>query len=389
MRELLSPLGQVLARTRRYRIMELARGRRDLIAMGRGDPDLPTPEHIVEAGREALSGWGTHYTAPEGAPRLREAIAAKLRADNGLAYEAKDILVSTGAQEALFLAMQCLLGKGDAALITDPYYGAYAQMALTAGAQFIPVPARDGLMEPDVEGLARAVTPAVKALILITPNNPSTNVMSDAALQALARLAIDRSLIVITDEIYEKLTFDGHRHRSIAGLPGMQERTVVVNGFAKTYCMTGWRIGYAAGPPAVIAAMTRLKQAISICAPAVSQAAALAALEGPQACVADLLETYAHRRAVVLRALDAMRMPYVPHQGTFYVYAEVAGSGMPSDAFAEALLEEGAILVFPSTEFGAGLRHIRLSLLQPVPVLEDAMARIARVWHAHGGGGDT
>ncbi len=388
MTELLSPLGQAFAQTKRYRILDLARGRRDVISMGRGDPDLPTPEHIVEAGSKALSDWGTHYTAAEGHPRLREAIAAKLRRDNALTYSPQDVLVTSGGQEALFLAMMCLLGAGDAALITDPYYGAFQPMALAAGARLIPIPGRDGTMEPDVDALARAATPDVKVLVLVSPNNPSSNVTADTSLEALARLAHERNLTVISDEIYEKLVFDGHHHRSIAALPGMQERTVVTNGFAKTYCMTGWRIGYAAGPTALIGAMARLKQTISICAPAVSQAAALEALEGPQQCVDDLLSTYAERRGVVLRALDAAKLPYVPQQGTFYVYADIRRARLTSDAFAEGLLQREGVLVFPSTEFGRGPHHIRLSLLHRAPVLEEAVGRIARVWHKYLNGGD-
>jgi aminotransferase len=388
MPETLSPLGQVMGQTRRYRIMELARGRTDIIAMGRGDPDLPTPAHIVEAARRSMDGWGTHYTAAEGAPRLREAIAAKLQRENGLAYDAGDVLVTTGAQEALYLAVQVLLSPGDDAVITDPYYGAYGPMTRVAGAKLIGVPTRGARMEPDVAAIEAAINAAVKVLIVVSPNNPSTNVIADDTLDALARLAVRHDLWVISDEIYEKLVFDGHRHRSIASLPGMQSRTIVVNGFAKSYNMTGWRIGYAAGPRPVIAAMKTLKGTISICAPAVAQAAGLAALEGPQDCVADLVATYAERREVVRGALDRMRMPYVAHQGTFYIYADVSGSGKSADEFTEALLVDGGVLVFPSTEFGTGTRHVRLSLLQPIPVLKEAMGRIARVWNAHTTGGD-
>jgi aminotransferase len=387
MPDTLSPLGKVMGQTRRYRIMELARGRKDVIAMGRGDPDLPTPAHIVDAARRSMDGWGTHYTAAEGAPRLREAIASKLKNENGLTFDASDILVTTGAQEALYLAIQVLLAPGDAAIITDPYYGAYAPMTRVAGASLIAVPTGGDRMEPDVAAIEAALTPAAKVLIVVSPNNPSTNVIRDSTLDALAHLAVRHDLWVISDEIYEKLVFDEHRHRSIASLPGMAARTIVVNGFAKSYCMTGWRIGYAAGPRSVITAMKTLKGTISICAPAMAQAAALAALEGPQDCVADLVTTYAERRGVVRTALDHMRMPYVAHQGTFYIYADVSGSGKSADDFTEALLVDGGVLVFPSTEFGTGTRHIRLSLLQPIPVLEEAMSRIARVWGTHTNGG--
>ena len=384
----LSPLGQVMGQTRRYKIMELARGRTDVIAMGRGDPDLPTPPHIIEAARRSMDGWGTHYTAAEGAPRLREAIAAKLKTENSLTFDASDVLVTTGAQEALYLAIQVLLSPGDAAVITDPYYGAYAPMTRVAGASLIAVPVGGERMEPDVAEIEAALTPAVKVLVVVSPNNPSTNVIADKTLEALARLVVRRDLWVISDEIYEKLVFDEHRHRSIASLPGMAARTIVVNGFAKSYCMTGWRIGYAAGPKSAIAAMKTLKGTISICAPAMAQAAALAALEGPQECVSDLVATYAERRTIVRAALDKMRMPYVAHQGTFYIYADVSRSGKSADDFTEALLVDGGVLVFPSTEFGTGTRHIRLSLLQPIPVLEEAMKRIARVWGSHTTGGD-
>ncbi len=387
MREPLSARGQALASRRRYRIMELARGVPDVITLGRGDPDQPTPAHIVDAACTALRAWATHYTAAEGMPALREAIARKLDRENGLTYSPDEVLVTTGAQEALYLAAQVLLGDGDEVLIADPYYGAYTPIVEAAGGHLVPVAVDAGSMEPVEAVLKAAVTPRTKLLVIVTPNNPSTTVLSPDVLGMLARLAQAHDLWVISDEIYEKLTFDGAVHHSIAAIPSMRERTVVVNGFAKTYCMTGWRVGYAAGPAAVITAMARLKQAVNICAPAVAQAGALAALTGPQDSVADLIGIYQQRRQAVLAALRGMHLPYVRHQGTFYVYADVSGAGMPSDRFAEELLLTGRVLVFPSTEFGSGRGHIRLSLLQPMDVLEDALNRVAAVWARYAGGG--
>jgi aminotransferase len=218
-------------------------------------------------------------------------------------------------------------------------------------------------------------------LVLLTPNNPTGAVFSRATLQAIADLAIKRDLFVISDELYEKLVFEGAQHISLASLPGMRDRTVTINGFSKNYRMTGWRIGYVAGPAPLIAAAQEIKHALTICAPSMSQHAALAALTGPQDSLAEALQIYAERRAAFTRGLNAAAIPYFEPAGTFYVFADISRSGLTSDEFCQRLLRQAAVFVYPGTHFGKyGEGYIRISLLAPLTRLMEALDRIGQFW---------
>ncbi len=364
-------------------LMDLAQHLPDVISLGLGDPDFATPAHIVAAAKEAMAdGRCDHYTHPAGLIELRRAIAAKLARDNGIIADPEtEITVTTGGQEGLYAIVQALLNPGDEILVPDPRYSSYDAAIGRAGGVIVPVPTRqedDFDLRP--EEVARRITPKTKAILLVTPSNPTAAVIAPAHLGAIADLAIAHDLVVIADEIYEKFVFDGAEHFSIGSLPAMRERTITLNGFSKTYAMTGWRLGYAVAPATLTQAIRALKQSISITAPAISQWAGVAALNGSQECVDHFRATYDARRHVLMPALDALGFTYGHPYGTFYIFANIAATGMPAFALARKLLEEAHVLIFPGTGFGAAWGdYLRFSLLQPAPVLLEAVARLERV----------
>lgn len=363
----------------RGQLLDMAAGIPDLIALARGDPDLATPSHIVEAGKRALDEGQTHYTHWAGIPELREAIAEKLLRDNGIhANPETDVLVTSGAQEALFLTCLGLLGPGDEILVPDPHYMTYDTAIALTGAKAVLVPTFERFdFEVQPQGIAQCVTPRTKVLLLVSPNNPTGGIIRPEVIQQLAALAIEHDLIVIYDEIYEKLVFDDIQLQSIASLPGMWERTVTINGFSKAYAMTGWRIGYLAAPPEFIRALEAPKHSVSICATAVSQAAALAALTGSQDCVREAVAVYAERRRILMKGLDELGLSYGQPNGSFYVFANIRSTGLSSMDFALNLLRKAHVLVLPGSAFGPGGEgFVRFSLVAPPARLEEAIERM-------------
>lgn len=294
-----------------------ARGIPDLIGLGRGDPDFATPPHIVEAARRALDQGFTHYTHWRGMPELRAAIARKLDRENGLSVDPDtEVVVTSGAQEAVYIAMQLLLDPGDQVLIADPHYSGYDAAIELAGGAVVPVPTyeRDNFeLRPEL--LEASISPRARLLLLVTPNNPSGDVVSRERCEAIARIAERHNLVVVADELYENFIYDGSHHISFASLPGMRARTITINGFSKTYAMTGFRLGYVAGPAEFMRLIGELKYAISICAPAAAQMAGLAALEGPQDVVREMSREYDERRRFLLSALDGMGLTYGTPRG--------------------------------------------------------------------------
>ncbi len=290
----------------RYRLMEMAAGLDGVIPLGRGDPDLDTPAHIVQAAKDAIRrGAAQEMPPPEGLFELRQAIAAKLLRDNQIDVDPhREVLVATGGQEALFLIVQALVQPSDEILMPDPRYTSYDGAIQLAGGRVVPVPTyQEDDFDLQPEEVETRITPRTRMLLLITPSNPTSGVISPENLRRLAEIAIEHDLIVISDEIYEHYVYDDAQHLSIASLPGMAERTVTLNGVSKAYAMTGWRVGYVAGPATAIAAMRRLKIAASRATSAISQWAACAALAGPQACIADFHHIYDERRRVMMAGL--------------------------------------------------------------------------------------
>ena len=352
----------------------------DVITLGRGDPDFDAPAHVVEAAAAAMAAGDTHYTLPAGLPELREAIADKLRTDNGLDYAADEVVVTNGCQEALYLLIQALIGPGDELLLQEPRYNAYDHMVSLAGGSVVSVPTTQELdFALTADDVAARITPRTKAIAIVTPNNPTGGVIPPARLAELAELCVEHDLIVISDEIYEKLMYDGLEHVSLATFPGMRERTITVNGFAKAYAMTGLRVGYFAAPREFAAAVVEVKHTMSICTATPMQQAALAALTGPQSAVEDMRRAYDERRQALMQALDDMDLTYGHPGGGMYIYANVASTGLDSEEFCLRLLQEEGVMIFPGTLFGdPKTDHVRITLLQSLDDISRATARMKR-----------
>jgi aminotransferase len=373
------------AETSFTRMLRLAGQTPNLITLGRGDPDVPTPPHIAAAAVRVLESRRVNYTPPPGMPPLREAIAAKLQRENGLKYAAlSEVLVTCGAQEAISIIMQTLLDPGDEVLLPNPFYTAYEMAIGLAHGTVVHVPT---YAEQDFEvqplEIAARITERTRMIVLVSPSNPTGGVISAAVLAEIAALAIRHNLIVVSDELYEKVLFDGAAAPSIAKLPGMRERTIIINGFSKTYCMTGFRVGYLAGPQPLITALQEPHHIFTICAPTPSQHAALAALEGDQGCVEEIVGIFAARRRVLLEGLRAEGIPFPHPAGAFFAFGDIRATGMKSADFAVRVLEEEGVLVFPGTQYGAcGEGFLRISYLAEIPEIERAVAKLGRVYRA-------
>ncbi|SHI66226.1 pyridoxal phosphate-dependent aminotransferase [Wenxinia saemankumensis] len=363
----------------RTRMLSIAAGMDDVVALGRGDPDFHTPQHIVDAAKAALDANAHHYTGPTGLPQLREAIAANLAAEYGLDYAADEIVVTAGVQESIMLLMLGLVAPGDEVLITSPRFTTYDTAVHLCGGTPIPVPThlKDDFALDPAEIEAR-ITDRTRMFVLVSPNNPTGAVTPPDVIRRIADLAVRHDILIVADEIYAKLIYDGHEHLSIATLPGMKERTVTLNGFSKTYAMTGWRVGYMAAPKDFVEKVTEPRHTLSINTCTISQHAALAALTGPQDEMERMFADYAERRDWLTGALDDAGLRYGAPGGAFYVYTDISSTGMKAKPFCEALLRETGVMVFPGDMFGEpDSDFIRISYLQPLPLIREAMDRIA------------
>jgi aminotransferase len=368
-----------------FQLLRLAEGRPDVITLGRGEPDIPTPPHIVEAAKRALDEGYTTYTNPAGMPALREAIAAKFDRDSGLTYDpSREIIVTSGAQEAIAVTMQTLLDPGDEVLLATPYYTAYEANILLAGGEPVPVMTRRSeefqIMPAAIEEL---LTDRTKLLALVSPNNPSAAALEPETVREIAELALRRDLVVLWDELYEKVTYDGFQHLNIATLPGMRERTIVINGFSKAYSMTGFRVGYMAAPADYIRAAVEPRHSLSICTPTMSQHAALAALTGPQEFLSEMVQEYSKRRNLMAAAFDEVGVGYSLPKGAFYFWADIGDLGISSFEFCKRAVVDHGILFFPGSMYGSPWdRYIRISFLAPPDVLEEGLERFKTLHRA-------
>jgi aspartate aminotransferase len=355
----------------------------DVVDLGGGDPDFITPEHIRRAAADDMNAGDTHYVASPGTPALRQAIVEKLRSDNGVEVDAKGgVVVTPGGKQALFEAIMALVEPGVDVLTLEPAWVSYVPMVELAGGRSVPV----GL-DPDdqfritADRLSAAVTPASRILIVNSPNNPTGRVLDDAELLAIAEVAKEHDLLVFSDEIYEKILFDGHRHVSIAALPGMAERTLTFNGFSKAYAMTGWRLGYVAGPKPYIAEIEKVHSHSATCATSFVQAAGVVALTGPQGFIGEMVSAWDRRRHAVATGLNAVKGLHCPLvDGAFYAFVDVRETGMDSTEAADRFLREAHVAVTPGLAFGAaGDGHVRLSFATGDEELEKAVTWIGDV----------
>ena len=352
----------------------------DVISLGVGEPDFGTAWRVREAAIYGLERGRTSYTANSGLLELRQAIAAALRGRYGLEYDpGHEVLVTVGVSEGLDLALRALLDPGDEVLVAEPCYVAYPPCVALAGGVPVSLPtsAADGFV-PRAAVAERLVTPRTKAIVLNTPSNPTGAVLGRAALEALADVARRHDLLVISDEVYDRLSYDAP-HVPMAALPGMAERTLLLNGFSKTYGMTGWRVGYAAGPRPLLAAMTKIHQYTALCASRQAQEAAIEALRVPDRDVKAMVDDYDARRRLFVSGLNRLGLTCHLPAGAFYAFPSVATTGLSSQAFAERLLTEGRVAVVPGDAFGAGGDgHVRCAYATALPQLEAALERMAR-----------
>jgi aminotransferase len=360
----------------------LEREGRPVIFLETGRPDFDTPVHIKEAAKRALDAGEVHYTSNYGTPALRAAIAEKLARDNGLRYDPEqELLVTVGAAEAIHAAFLALVGPGDEVLYAEPSWVNYAAAARLTGAVPVPVSLRESNnYQIDPDEAQRAITPRTRLLVIASPHNPTGAVQSPETLRRLAELAVRNDLVVLSDEIYEKIIYDGLAHVSLASLPGMWERTITINGFSKAYSMTGWRLGYAAAPRPIIQAMNRVHQYTVACACSFAQAGAVAALTGPQDCVSAMVREFQRRRELVVPGINAIRgLSCLRPGGAFYAWVSVEGTGMRSEDFSLKLLETVYVSCVPGSVFGsAGEGYVRFSYANSFERLTEALERLER-----------
>lgn len=358
----------------------LERQGKKIIHMDIGRPDFDTPAHIKEAAIKAMEQGFVHYTATPGILELREAIARKLQRENGLEFDpAKEIIVTVGASEAIFISMISLLNPGDEVLVPEPMFVYYADWGELAGAKMIPVPLRekDGF-RPRPEDIEKAVTSRTKMIAINSPHNPTGMVIDLATLQSIARIAIKHDLFVLSDEVYEKMVYDGARHHSIAGLPGMRERTLTINAFSKTYSMTGWRLGYVAADPKIAAALFKTHQHAVGCLVSFTQKGAVAALDGPQDCVDSMVKEFDRRRKLVVARLTEMPgVKVVKPEGAFYAFPSIKETGKTSQEVADYLLNEASVALVPGSAFGrSGEGYLRISYATSYEQLEEGLYKM-------------
>jgi aspartate aminotransferase len=355
----------------------------DVVDLGGGDPDFITPEHIRTAATEAMNAGDTHYVASAGIPALRQAIADKLRTDNGIEVDPNGgVIVTPGGKQALFEATLAFVEPGVDVMIPEPAWVSYGPMVELAGGTVVPV-----ALNPDdnwrltIEALGDAWTPATRILLVNSPNNPTGRVLDDAELAVIAAFAQERDLLVFSDEMYEKILYDGQRHTSIATLPGMAERTLVFNGLSKAYAMTGWRLGYVAGPRSFLQQIEKVHSHSVTCATSFVQQAGVVALSGPQEFISQMVAAWDRRRRKLseqLSAVNGIECPLV--EGAFYAFADIRGTGMTSTQAADLFLQEAHVAVTPGVAFGAaGEGHVRLSFATSDELLDVAAGRIGQV----------
>ncbi|WP_081949427.1 aminotransferase class I/II-fold pyridoxal phosphate-dependent enzyme [Paenibacillus durus] len=362
---------------------------KDLIQLGVGEPDFRVPESVRKACISALNRGETGYSSNAGLPELRQEIAGYLSAGFGLSYDPiAEIIVTMGSSEALDIALRTVISPGDEVIIPSPGYVAYAPMVTLSGGTVIPVEVKgEEGFKLTAEALRRSITPRTKAIIVNYPNNPTGAVMTRRDWEPIAELAARHNLIVISDEVYAELTYSG-QHFSIAALPGMKERTIVISGFSKAFAMTGWRVGYSCASGELSSAMLKIHQYTAMCAPVPGQIAALESLRSGLKAKDRMKAAFDARRTLFVEGLNAIGLPCHMPDGAFYAFPSVAGTGLTSEQFALRLLSEAGVAVVPGSVFGPGGEgHVRCSYAASSGQLAEALRRIGRFMASLSSGG--
>ena len=376
--ELLSPAAKQMRPSGIRKFFDLAADMPHCISLGVGEPDFKTPWSVRDAGIRSLEQGRTKYTANAGLKELRAEVCNYLARRFELNYEPQNVLITVGGSEAIDLAIRALVKPGDEVIIPEPCFVCYEPITQLVGGVPVHIATRaEDEFRLTAEQLKAAITPRTKLLIFPYPNNPTGAVMSAADMLTIADVLRDTNIMVLSDEIYSELTYGLDRHVSFASLPGMAERTIVVNGFSKSYAMTGWRLGYAAGPVPVIKVMTKIHQSCIMSAPTTSQYAAITALRQCDDQIEMMRDEYNRRRRYVVKSLNDMGLTCFEPRGAFYVFPSIQISGLSSEEFCERLLKEKEVAIIPGSAFGAcGDGYARISYAYSVDHLQTAMHRI-------------
>ncbi len=362
------------------RFFELIATTDGVISLGVGEPDFDTPNQIRQAAIRSIEQGITAYTSNYGLPELRQMVSRQLERLYGVCYDpSSEIILTTGVSEALNLAAHAVIDPGDEVMSADPAYVAYMPAVVLAGGVFVPVPTSpESGFRLGVEAMEERLTPQTKAILLGYPANPTGAVMDRKGLENIARFAAENDLLVIADEIYDRLVY-GAEQVCFASLPGMKARTLLLGGFSKTYAMTGFRLGYVCAPPALTEAMMKIHQYVMMSAPTAAQYAAIEALKNGEEDVQGMLAEYNRRRELVVRSCRDMGLDLVEPHGAFYAFPSVRSTGLPDEEFAEKLLIEEKVAVVPGSAFGEGGRgHVRICYAQKYDLLKEAMERMGR-----------
>jgi len=360
------------------KFFDIAATMKEVISLGIGEPDFDSPKPIIEAGIQSLQNSQTHYTSNRGIMPLREALGRHIKNLYGVSYDPVDEIVMTvGGSEALVLACTAILDPGDEVLLPTPCFVSYQGVISLAGGKYVEVPSRmENQFMPDPDELEKAVTPRTKAILINFPCNPTGAVASNANLTAIGKFAEKHDLVVISDEIYDRLVY-GVDHICFASLPGMRERTILIGGFSKDYAMTGWRIGFACAPREVLEGLARVHQYIIMTAPTVSQYGALQGLNCCEDFVSHMRLEYDRRRRLIVEGLNYIGLPTFEPLGAFYAFPKVDVTGLDDEAFAERLLQEKHVAVVPGSAFGPGGEgFVRCSYATAFDQIEEALDRI-------------
>jgi aminotransferase len=370
------------------KFFDIAATMHDVISLGIGEPDFVTPDVIRQAGIASLTRGETRYTSNSGILELREAIATKWAALYGVLYDPEtEVLITVGGSEALYLALTAILDPGDEVIIPEPCFVAYEAEVIFAGGVPVPVATQvETTFEVTGAQIEAAVTPRSKAVLINYPNNPTGAVLDRERLQEVAAVAEQRDLLVVSDEIYDRLVYAAP-HTTFSSLPGMRDRTIIIGGFSKDYAMTGWRLGFLLAPADILEAMRKVHQYTTMSAPTTAQVAAIAALSDPRAeeAVLAMRDSYNVRRKLLVDGLNSIGMPTFEPRGAFYAFPDIRVSGMTSEQFAFSLLDEERVAAVPGPAFGLGGEgYVRMCYATAKDKIEEALERMQRFVRRHG-----